>query len=409
MTGWAVDTAIAVSVLVLVVLAIRKPFAAMFGARATYALWLAPALRAITPPISLPSLPVMAPSLSAADYVLVAGGPSEASSVSLSSVAALVWIAGAAAFLAVHVWRHQRFLRDALSAGRALDIPQVPYDIIASDRVSGPMATGLVHPLILVPADFEERMSAEERRFALWHEQLHHRRGDIWASAGALILVSLLWFNPFAHLALGAFRRDMEAACDAKLLAEAGASAAPAYAATILRCAAAPVPRSLCALTAIDELKGRLTMLKSNHGKLRRIAGMTLASAIAVAGIATASAAQEAAKDEKQVVEKVEKKVIIRHADGDKDKAELGALSPEMRAKIEKCEGQPLEAEVQGGAADKKQRTRIILCAKGDGPQAAERLEKALTRIESDSDISPETKAELLAQLRAKIAEMRAR
>jgi hypothetical protein len=286
-----------------------------------------------------------------------------------------------------------------------VNLPEVPYDVIASDRVSGPMATGLVHPLILVPADFEQRMSAEERRFALWHEQLHHRRGDIWASAGALLLVSLLWFNPFAHLALGAFRRDMEAACDASLLAEAGPSAAPAYAATILRCAATPVPRSLCALTAIDELKGRLTMLKSNHGRLRRIAGMTLASAIAFTGIATASAAQDVAKEEKVV----EKKVIIRHADGDKDAAELRTLSPEMRAKIEKCDGQPLEAEVQGGAADKKQRTRVILCAKGDGPQAAERLEKALTRIESDSDMSPETKAQLLAQLRAKIAEMRAR
>lgn len=406
MIGWAVDTAIAVSVLVLVVLIVRKPFAAAFGARAAYALWLAPALRAITPPLSLPILPVAAQSLGAADYVIVAGGSSEGDSISFVSIAAFAWLAGAAIFLAAHLWRHHRFLRDALSAGRALDIPEVPYDVIASDRVSGPMATGLIHPLILVPADFERRMNAEERRLALWHEQLHHRRGDIWASAGALLLVSLLWFNPFAHLALGAFRRDMEAACDARLLAEAGPLVAPAYAATILRCAAAPVPRSLCALTAIDELKGRLTMLKWNHGRVRRIAGMTLASAIAFTGIATASAAQDVAKDEKQIVEK---KVIIRHADGEKNATELGALSPEMRAKIEKCEGQPLEAEVQGGAADKKQRTRVILCAKGDGPQAAERLEKALTRIEADSDMSPETKAQLLAQLRAKIAEMRAR
>jgi beta-lactamase regulating signal transducer with metallopeptidase domain len=406
MIGWAVETAIAVSVLILLILVVRSPFAAAFGARAAYALWLAPALRAIAPPLSLPSVPVPPSALGAADYLLITSGASEGSSISLGSIAAFIWIVGAAIFLALHLTRHHRFLRGALSAGHALDIPDVPYDVIASDRVSGPMATGLVHPLILVPADFEQRMNAEERRFALWHEQLHHRRGDIWASAGALILVSLLWFNPFAHLALGAFRRDMEAACDARLLAEAGPTAAPAYAATILRCAAAPVPRSLCALTAIDELKGRLTMLKSSHGKYRRIAGLALASAIAVAGVATASAAQEAAKDEKQIVEK---KVIIRHADGDKNTAELDALSPDMRAKIEKCEGKPLEAEVQGGTADKKQHTRIILCAKGDGPQAAEGLEKALKRIESDSDISPETKAELLAQLRAKIAEMRAR
>ena len=406
MIGWAIDTVVAVSVLLLIVLLIRRPFAAMFGARAAYALWLAPALRAVTPPLTLPSIPGSAsPFQGSADYVLVPSA-SDGSSISVGLIIAAIWIGGAAVFLAAHLWRHHRFLREALSTARPLDDPNLPYDVIASDRVGGPMATGLVHPLILVPADFEQRMSPEERRFALWHEQLHHRRGDIWASAGALILVSLLWFNPFAHLALGAFRRDMEAACDAQLLAEAGTSAAPAYAATILRCAAAPVPRSLCALTAIDELKGRLIMLKSNHGRVRRIAGMTLASAIAFAGIATASAAQDVAKDEKEIVEK---KVIIRHADGEKGTTELRELSPELRAKIEKCEGQPVEADFQNKADGKNQRTRVILCAKGDGPQAAERLEKALTRIESDTEMSPEAKAQVLAQLRAKIAELRAR
>jgi beta-lactamase regulating signal transducer with metallopeptidase domain len=378
----------------------------MFGARAAYALWLAPALRAVTPPLTLPSIPGSTqPFRGGADYALVTSA-SNGSSTSLGLIIASIWIGGAAIYLAAHLWRHHRFLRDALSTARPVDDPALPYDVVASDRVGGPMATGLIHPLILVPSDFEQRMSAEERRFALWHEQLHHRRGDIWASAGALFLVSLLWFNPFAHLALGAFRRDMEAACDAQLLAEAGASAAPAYAATILRCAAAPVPRSLCALTAIDELKGRLMMLKSNHGRLRRIAGMTLASAIAFAGVATAGAAQDVAKDEKQIVEK---KVIVRHVDGKKDATELGALSPEMRAKIEKCEGQPIEADFENKADGKKQRTRVVLCAKGDGPEAAERLEKALTRIESDTELSPEAKAQVLAQLRAKIAELRAR
>jgi len=62
MIGWAVDTTIAVSVLLLVVLAIRKPFAAAFGARAAYALWLAPALRAVTPPLAVPDTPIPAPS-----------------------------------------------------------------------------------------------------------------------------------------------------------------------------------------------------------------------------------------------------------------------------------------------------------------------------------------------------------
>src|SRR5205085_9818133 len=112
-----------------------------------------------------------------------------------------------------------------------------------------------------------------------------HRRRDIWASAAALIITALLWFNPIVHLALGAFRRDMEAACDARVLADTGFGMAPAYAETILRCAATPVPRSLCALTAIDELKGRLTMLNANHGPATRLVGLMVAGALSVGGL----------------------------------------------------------------------------------------------------------------------------
>ena len=226
MIAWVVDTAIAVSLLIAAVLLIRRPFAVMFGARAAYALWLAPALRAVTPPLTFPSVPVPAPALSgAADYVLVTSAAAPTSAMSLASVITAFWLSGAAIFLTAHIWRHHQFLREALATARWLDIPGVPYDVIASGRIDGPMATGLTHPLILVPGDFQQQLSLDEQSFALWHEQLHHRRGDIWASAGALVLVSLLWFNPLAHLALGAFRRDMEAACDASVIAEAGSDA----------------------------------------------------------------------------------------------------------------------------------------------------------------------------------------
>lgn len=409
MIAWAVDTAIAVSVLIVGVLLIRRPFAAAFGARAAYALWLAPALRAVTPPLAIAPVSMPAGSLAgSADYVLLTQSSTAWAWPYISALLVAAWIGGTVTFLALHLWRHHRFIRGAMASGRALNVPGVDYDVVASERVDGPMATGLMHPLILVPADFERAMSVEEQRFALWHEQLHHRRGDIWASAGALVLVSLLWFNPFAHLALGAFRRDMEAACDARLLDEAGASAAPAYAATILRCAARPVPRSLCALTAIDELKGRLMMLKLNHGPVRRVAGLLLASAVAFGGMATASAA---AQDKtREATEVVQKKVVIMH--GDKEALKRGELSPELRKnideKIAKCDGQAVEANANTEANGKYQKTKIVLCGKGDPKEVADKLEKALPRIEAESELSPEAKAKLLAELRTKIAELRA-
>ena len=405
MIGWAVDTAIAVSLLIGAVLLIRRPFAAAFGARAAYALWLAPAVRAITPQLNFPAMPVPTPSLAgSADYVLISSAASAGSGPSVTLSLTAIWLGGAASFLAAHWWRHQRFLGDALENGRTLDGPGVPYDVVASDRIDGPMATGLLHPLILVPSDFQDHLSPDQQRFALWHEQLHHRRGDIWASAGALLLVSLLWFNPLAHLALGAFRRDMEAACDASLLAEAGAGAAPAYAATILRCASRPVPRSLCALTAIDELKGRLMMLKFNHGRTRRLAGMVLASVIAAGGIATATAAQEKAATE---TKKFEKKIVVRHVGEDKDVLKRGEPH-ELLARAKECPGEKFEVDSVGGTDARKENVKFVLCTANGEPMLAA-LEKAAANIEKEDDMPAERKAEILSKLRAKIAELRAR
>lgn len=404
MIAWAVDTAVAVSLLIAAVLLIRRPFAVMFGARAAYALWLAPALRAVTPPMTFPPVPVPAPSLSgAADYVLVTNAAAPASALPLATVVTAAWLGGAAIFLTAHIWRHHRFLREALATARGLDIPGVPYDVIASDRIDGPMATGLTHPLILVPAGFQQQLGPDEQRFALWHEQLHHCRGDIWASAAALILVSLLWFNPLAHLALGAFRRDMEAACDASLIAEAGSDAAPAYARTILRCASRPVPRSLCALTAIDELKGRLMMLKLNHGRTRRLAGLFLASAIAASGIATAgAAAQESPKPE---TKKFEKKIHIHHV-GDRDVLKRG--EPGELGKMDMCPGEVFKVESAGGSADRKEDVTFLICTdRGDKMLPA--LEKAEADLQTSNDMPADRKAELLTKIRAKIAELRAR
>lgn len=404
MTGWAVDTAIAVSVLIAAVLLIRRPFAAAFGARAAYALWLAPAVRAVTPPLSLPEMPVSTPSLTgAADYVLMTSAAPEAGGPSLATLLTILWLGGTALFLAVHWWRHHAFLQEALADARPLDIPGVPYDVVASDRIDGPMATGLVHPLILVPADFQEHLDPGQQRFALWHEQLHHRRRDIWASAAALLVVSLLWFNPLAHVALGAFRRDMEAACDASLIAEAGSAAAPAYAQTILRCASRPVPRSLCALTAIDELKGRLMMLKLNHGRARKLAGIALASAIAIGGMATAAAAQEQATTE---TKKFEKKIVVRHV-GDKDIVKHGEPG-ELRDMAAKCPGEKFEVDSVGGTEAKKENAKFVLCT-ANGERMLTALEKAVVDLEKQDEMPADRKADILAKIRAKIAELRAR
>ena len=405
------DTLLAVALITLLVLAIRRPVARLFGARAAYALWLAPPARLLAPLLGDPWPALPTPPLGDAPlaWVAISLEPASRAAQALPGWLLPLWLAGAALYLAARLVAHHRFLGRALASGRPL-AGAYPFELIATPAIDGPLATGLIHRLVLVPEDFERRFTPEQQQLALAHEALHHRRGDLWACSAALLVTALNWFNPLAHVALGAFRRDMEAACDAELIARRGAAETPAYAETLLRCAARPVPRSLCALTSIDELKGRLMMLNHMPTAARRVAGLGLAGLVAAAGLAVSlpAAADPGQKEE------VRKEVrIVDIGQGDR-------LTDSQRADIEKrmaerkCPDGSEAITAEAGAkpdAGKEERSVIMICAKG-GASSAEAiagLERALARVQGDGEMNPTIKAEISAKLQARIAELKAR
>lgn len=407
MTGQLIDTFVSVTLLLLVVLVLRGPVARQFGARAAYALWLAPLARLVAP--------LVAPLVPAGETtgetgsgtmpeIVIVRLPATSGFDWLPWLAGL-WAVGAGVYLAIQLIRHQLFIREALSNGSMMSLPGVPLDVIASEAVDGPMATGLIHPMILVPADFATRFTSEQQRLALLHEQLHHRRGDIWASAAALIVTAVLWFNPIAHLALGAFRRDMEAACDSAVLDNVSPEEARVYAETILRSAIRPVPRSLCALTSIDELKGRLKMLSVTHGRGRKLAGIALAGAISLTGVAIAAPTEGTPEPETR---RFEKRIVIHEGPAEK-KDRLIRREGELREFREiKCDGEKFETGASGGTADKKEEIKFFVCAKA-GESLLPALEKAEAELQKSDDMPAARKTEILTQIRSKIAELRAR
>lgn len=398
MSGVVVETLVATSLLMAVVLLLRRPVARAFGARAAYALWLAPLARLVLPP-----LPVEA----AMPQIIVETGAATASALQpggdgwpLASILLAAWLTGAALFLAWHLVRYRRFLALSLEHARLVAAPGIgDAAVLESPAVHGPAATGLIARRIFVPAGFAEEFSEEERELALMHEALHHRRGDLWASAVALLVLALHWFNPIAFAAHRAFRRDLEAACDASVIERQGAGARPVYARTILRCAAKPVPHPSCALTH-DELKGRLEMLKLDHGALRRSTGMLLAAGLIGAGmfVARPATAQE------QEVEEIKKVTILKHG------SEVITDPAEVSARLKDCVGEKFEAEAGEPADGKVRKTRILLCGRPGASDAelAAMLEKALGRIEGSDEMPAANKAEIVERLKARIAELKA-
>ena len=107
-------------------------------------------------------------------------------------------------------------------------------NIRVCDEVASPFILGIFRPVIYLPSSLSE----EEKRFVLAHEHAHlHRLDHVWKPLGFLIL-SVHWFNPFCWLAYVLLCRDIELACDEKVIRELGRAERAAYSQTLLNCSA---------------------------------------------------------------------------------------------------------------------------------------------------------------------------
>lgn len=318
---WWQDSLLMTALLIAAVLILRRPVARMFGARLAYALWALPGLRLIMP--ALPGTPPNAVDvtgaqplvLSAGDVAGVAAEPDIVGTMLASpwfqgGLLAL-WLAGGVVVLARGIAAYRRYRRHVMAP--ATQTGQTGrITIWSSPAAEGPVALGLLSPVILLPADFTARYSAAEQGLALAHEMAHHRNGDLWANAFALLLLAAQWWNPLAWTAWRAFRFDQEAACDARVLAagarEQRSHRTADYAAALLKTAAGPrlvraAPLSLASpmsshASAPHNLKERMTMLTRKSDSPRRawagrllLGGALVATLAATATILPASAA----------------------------------------------------------------------------------------------------------------------
>ncbi|MEM9669865.1 MAG: M56 family metallopeptidase [Pseudomonadota bacterium] len=290
------QTTLAITLLIGLVLLVRRPFAKHFGAKAAYALWAIPAIRLVLPPLpegwslfsplgkavasaaepmvaEVPSvammssgsgviitpvppaaevLPAIPPSaLTLPSYTAVSsGGMVEVlSSVSIGVALLSLWAIGAAGYLIWSAYRQGVFARIVRAEGsiaspavltEAMEICQsIGLDhrriLVRTSFISdSPFVTGLFRSIVVLPAWFEMDYSAEEREVALMHELMHVKRRDLWALQASTLFLALQWFNPVAHYAMRAFRSDQEASCDADVLG-IGCSTPHAYGATLVK------------------------------------------------------------------------------------------------------------------------------------------------------------------------------
>ena len=294
MIVWAFDFILGATLLMLLVLAVRKPVAQLFGAEWAYALWMLPVLVPF-----LPELPSLHPG--PAFTVLLPPVDGGATAVSASAQAAgaggewlllllALWGGGAAVFAIWQQSTYSAFMLHLGPRGRTAVPPSYGgVKVVESDAVEGPVALGIFNRRIVVPLDFATRYTAAEQRLALEHELVHHRRLDLVWNWAALGMLTLNWFNPIAHIAFRAFRADQELACDAAVTRSAPDQRHD-YACALVKSASHPGLIAVCPLNHADFLKRRLRMMKQHRASwARTIGGAASIGLFAVAGLALAA------------------------------------------------------------------------------------------------------------------------
>ena len=202
---------------------------------------LIPSAEPVQPEIIVSAQPAITSGIPAVDAIVnpplaAAFTPSPAQSANplqiWTFVAACVWLTGIAALL---LYAAVSALRLRLRVRTAVRLEGKVYQ---SEFVPSPFILGVIRPRIYLPYGLEP--NAQE--MVLAHERAHLRRGDqLWKPLGYLILTAY-WFNPVCWLAYILFCRDIEAACDEKVVRELGEGCKAAYSRALLACS---VPRKL--------------------------------------------------------------------------------------------------------------------------------------------------------------------
>ena len=140
--------------------------------------------------------------------------------------AAILWLAGVAIMLVYALISYLLLRRRVRTA-----VP-VESNIYQCETVSSPFVLGLIRPKIYLPFSIREKSIAH----VITHERAHIRRKDhLWKPIG-YVLLAVHWFNPLMWLGYILFCRDIELACDEKVIKELGTEERADYSAALLAC-----------------------------------------------------------------------------------------------------------------------------------------------------------------------------
>ena len=141
-------------------------------------------------------------------------------------LAGWVWLIGLGAMLLYALVSYLRLRRRV-----SVSLP-IQDHIYLCDAISSPFILGVVKPRIYLPSGLDE----VQRQNVLAHEQAHLARRDHWWKPLGFALLAVYWFNPVLWLAYTLLCRDIELACDERVIRTMDESAVKTYSTVLLAC-----------------------------------------------------------------------------------------------------------------------------------------------------------------------------
>ena len=142
------------------------------------------------------------------------------------NVISIIWIIGMAAML---LYALISYIRLKKSVGASVPVRD---NILACDEAKSPFILGIIKPVIYVPSS----MTDPTLDYVITHEAAHIKRHDHWWKPFGFLLLAIYWFNPLCWLAYILLCRDIEMACDEKVIRDMDKGNVAEYSQALLDC-----------------------------------------------------------------------------------------------------------------------------------------------------------------------------
>mgnify|MGYP002090423772 CR=1 FL=1 len=174
----------------------------------------------------------------------------------------IIWLTGMVVMFAVVIVSNLIFTGRLMST-RKLAGKRGRINIYNTDAVNSACLYGVVHPAVYV------NDNAGYNEFIISHELTHYRHRDNWWALVRMLCVCIYWFNPLVWVAAHFHKEDCELFCDEAVIRNCSASERQKYGEVLLNAAARHSGR----LSDIYLLSGASSGFRELKKRIERIAG----------------------------------------------------------------------------------------------------------------------------------------